>query len=73
MNYIDKWLNILLNAKEHDFDSKQIVRELHDIQRLEKRKNRLKSSCEIYSKQLQKYKDMSISLFTIIRMLFLIT
>jgi hypothetical protein len=55
---IDKLLNLLSNAKENGFDSRLIVRKLRSIRRLEKKQDRLKINCELYSKQLQEYKDI---------------
>ena len=51
-------MNLVLNAKENGFDSKKIVKELRSIERLEKRKNKAKKNCEMYSKLLQKCKDV---------------
>jgi hypothetical protein len=50
---IDKLLNVLVNAKENEFDGKKIVGKLRSIQRLEKRKDRLKNDCILLSKQLE--------------------
>ena len=55
---IDKLVNLVLNAKENGFDSKKIVKELRSIERLEKRKNKAKRNYEMYSKLLQKCKDV---------------
>jgi hypothetical protein len=46
---IDKLPNILLNAKEYQFDAKKIAGKLHGIQRLEKKK----SSLEVGAKYSQ--------------------
>jgi hypothetical protein len=54
----DKFLNVLMNAKENGFDPRLIVRKLRSIKRLEKKEERLKNNCEILSKQLTKYKEM---------------
>jgi hypothetical protein len=50
---IDKLLNVLVNAKENGFDGKKIVGKLRSVQRLEKKKDRLKNDCILLSKQLQ--------------------
>jgi hypothetical protein len=55
---IGNLLNLLSNAKENAFDPKKIVKELKSIDRLEKRKNRAKKNYEMYSKLLQKCKDV---------------
>jgi len=41
------------NAKENGFDGKKIVGKLRSVQRLEKKKDRLKNDCILLSKQLQ--------------------
>jgi hypothetical protein len=55
---IDKFLNLLSNAKEYGFDPRLMVRKLRNIKRLENKENKLKASCEILSKQLTKYKEI---------------
>ncbi len=55
---IDNLLNLLSNAKENGFDSKKIVKELGSVERLVKRKNKAKKNYEMYSKLLQKCKDV---------------
>jgi hypothetical protein len=55
---IDKLLNVLSNAKDYGFEPKKIVCKLRSIRRLEKKQDRLKNNCEIYSKQLQEYKEI---------------
>ncbi|MFL6341754.1 MAG: hypothetical protein ACJ72U_09445 [Nitrososphaeraceae archaeon] len=55
---IDKLLNLLSNAKENGFDSRNIVTKLRSIKRLEKKQDRLKNNCETYSKQLQECKEI---------------
>jgi hypothetical protein len=54
---IDKLLNVLVNAKEYQFDAKKIVAKPRSIKLLENKENRLKSSCEALSKQADKYKE----------------
>jgi hypothetical protein len=49
-------LNLLVNTREYQFDAKKIAGKLRGIQRLEKKK--LKNSCEILSKQADKYKEI---------------
>ncbi len=46
------------NARECEFDPKIIIRKLRSIRRLEKKHDRLKDSCVVLSKQLQKYGDI---------------
>jgi hypothetical protein len=55
---IDKLLNLLINGKEYGFEANKVVGKLRNIKRLEKREDKLKSSCEILSKQLQEYKEI---------------
>ncbi len=55
---IDKLLNVLNNARQCEFDPKIIVRKLRNTGRLEKKHDRLKNSCVVLSKQLQKYEDI---------------
>jgi hypothetical protein len=50
---IDKLLNVLVNAKENEFDSKKIVGKLKKIQRLQNKEDRLKHHCEILSEQVK--------------------
>ena len=54
----DKILNLLLNAKEYQFDVKKISGKLRGIQRLEKKEKQLRGRCEIFTKQAAKYKNM---------------
>jgi hypothetical protein len=51
---IDKLLNVLVNAKENEFDGKKIVGKLRSIQGLEKKKDRLKNHCGVLSEQVKK-------------------
>jgi CheY-like chemotaxis protein len=55
---IDKLLNLLLNAREYQFDAKKIVGKLRGIQRLEKKEKQLRGRCEIFTKQAAKYKSI---------------
>jgi hypothetical protein len=55
---IDKLLNLLLNAKEYQFDAKKISGKLRGIQRLEKKEKQLRGRCEIFTKQAAKYKNI---------------
>jgi hypothetical protein len=55
---IDKLLNLLLNAKEYQFDAKKISGKLRSIQRLEKKEKQLRGRCEIFTKQAAKYKNI---------------
>ncbi len=56
--YTDKLLNLLLNAKEYQFDVKKIAGKLRGIQRLEKKEKQLRGRCEIFTKQIAKYKNI---------------
>ncbi len=51
-------LNLLLNAKEYQFDVKKIARKLRGIERLEKKEKQLRGRCEVFTKQTAKYKDI---------------
>jgi hypothetical protein len=55
---IDKLLNLLLNAKDYQFDVKKIAGKLRGIQRLEKKQKQLRGRCEIFTKQIAKYKNI---------------
>jgi hypothetical protein len=55
---IDKLLNVLNNARQCEFDPKIIIRKLRNTRRIEKKHDRLKDSCVVLSKQLQKYEDI---------------
>jgi hypothetical protein len=55
---IDKLLNLLLNAREYQFDAKKIAGKLRGIQRLEKKEKQLRGRCEIFTKQAAKYKSI---------------
>ena len=50
---IDKLLNVLVNAKENEFDGKKIVGKLHKIKRLQNKEERLKRHCEVLSEQVK--------------------
>jgi hypothetical protein len=54
----DKLLNLLLNAKEYQFDAKKISGKLRGIERLEKKEKQLRGRCEIFTKQAAKYKSI---------------
>jgi hypothetical protein len=54
----DKVLNLLLNAREYQFDAKKIAGKLRGIQRLEKKEKQLRGRCEIFTKQVAKYKSI---------------
>jgi hypothetical protein len=51
---IDKLLNVLVNAKENEFDAKKIVEKLKRIKRLQNKEEKLKRHCEILSEQVKK-------------------
>ena len=55
---IDKLSNVLINAKENEFDPKKMVAKLRNIKRIEKKEKGLRNNCEILSKQLTKYKEI---------------
>ena len=55
---IDKLLNLLINAREYQFDAKKIAGKLRGIQRLEKKEKQLRGRCEIFTKQAAKYKNI---------------
>jgi hypothetical protein len=55
---IDKLLNLLLNAKEYQFDAKKISGKLRGIERLDKKEKQLRGRCEIFTKQAAKYKNI---------------
>jgi hypothetical protein len=50
---IDKFLNVLVNAKKNGFDGKKIVGKLKKIRRLQNKEERLKHHCEILSEQVK--------------------
>jgi hypothetical protein len=54
---IDKLVNVLVNAKENEFDPKKIVGKLRKIKRLEKKENVLEHNCVILSNLLEKHKE----------------
>jgi hypothetical protein len=51
---IDKLLNVLVNAKENEFDGKKLVAKLKKIQRLQNKEEKLKRHCEVLSEQVKK-------------------
>jgi hypothetical protein len=51
---IDKLLNVLVNAKENEFDGKKIVEKLKRIKQLQNKEDRLKKHCEVLSDQVKK-------------------
>ena len=50
---IGKLLNLLLNAREYQFDAKKISGKLRGIQRLEKKEKQLRGRCEIFTSRQQ--------------------
>jgi hypothetical protein len=54
---IDKFLNLVLNAKRYGFEPKKIVGKLRAIQRLEKKEKKLEHNCTILSNLLDKHKE----------------
>ncbi|MFL6366853.1 MAG: hypothetical protein ACJ719_16820, partial [Nitrososphaeraceae archaeon] len=55
--YIDKLLNVLVNAKKYGFEPKKIVGKLRSIKRLEKKEKALENNCTILSNLLDKHKE----------------
>jgi hypothetical protein len=55
---IDKLLNVLANAKENGLDGKKIAAKLRNVKGLENKENKLKTSCDVLSKQAEKYKEI---------------
>jgi vacuolar-type H+-ATPase subunit I/STV1 len=55
---IHRLLNLLLAAKEYRYNPGKIVAKLRNIKRLENEENKLKTSCEAFSKIEAKYKDV---------------
>ena len=51
---IDKLLNVLVNAKDNEFDGKKIVGKLKKIQRLQNKEEKLKRHCGVLSEQVKK-------------------
>jgi hypothetical protein len=47
-------LNVLVNAKENEFDGKKIVEKLKRIKQLQNKEDRLKRHCEVLSDQVKK-------------------
>ena len=55
---IHRLLNFLEAIKEYGYSPGKVVAKLRSIKALENKENRLKSSCELLSKKLTKYKEM---------------
>jgi hypothetical protein len=55
---IDKFLNLLVNAKRYGFGGKEIAEKLWNIQELEWKEKELKDKCKKLSKKVAKYKDL---------------
>ena len=55
---IHKLLNLLVAAKEYRYSPGKIVAKLRNITRLENKENKLKNSCEAFSKKADKYKEI---------------
>jgi hypothetical protein len=51
---IDKLFNVLVNAKENEFDAKKIVEKLKKIKRLQNKEDKLRRHCEVLSEQVKK-------------------
>jgi hypothetical protein len=50
---IDKLLNVLVNAKDNEFNPKKIVAKLKKIQRLQNKEEKLKHHCEVLSEEVK--------------------
>jgi hypothetical protein len=55
---IHRLVNLLLAAKEYRYNPGKIVAKLRNIKRLENKENKLKTSCDVLSKQAEKYKGI---------------
>jgi hypothetical protein len=55
---IHRLVNLLLAAKEYRYSPGKIVAKLRNVKRLENKENKLKNSCEMLSKQADKYKEI---------------
>jgi hypothetical protein len=55
---IHRLVNLLLAAKKYRYSPSKIVAKLRNIKRLEKKENRMKSSCQVLSKKEARYKDV---------------
>jgi hypothetical protein len=55
---IHRLVNLLLAAKEYRYNPGKVVAKLRNIKRLENKENKLKNSCEMLSKQADKYKEI---------------
>jgi vacuolar-type H+-ATPase subunit I/STV1 len=55
---IHRLVNLLLAAKEYRYSPGKIVAKLRNIKRLENKENKLKNSCDVLSKQADKYKQI---------------
>jgi hypothetical protein len=56
---IDKLLNLLVNAKRHGFNGKEIASKLFNMQELEWKEKQLRGKCKKLSKRISKYKKIS--------------
>jgi vacuolar-type H+-ATPase subunit I/STV1 len=55
---IHRLLDLLLAAKEYRYSPGKIVAKLRNVKRLENKENKLKNSCDVLSKQADKYKEI---------------
>jgi hypothetical protein len=55
---IHRLLNLLVAAKEYRYSQGKIVSKLRNVKRLENKEHNLKNSCELLSKQVDKYKEI---------------
>ncbi|MFL6473058.1 MAG: hypothetical protein ACJ71H_19670 [Nitrososphaeraceae archaeon] len=56
--HIHRLVNLLLAAKEYRYSPGKIVAKLRNVKRLENKENKLKNSCDVLSKQADKYKEI---------------
>jgi hypothetical protein len=55
---IHRLVNLLVAAKDYRYSPAKIIAKLRNIKRLENKENKLKNSCEMLSKQADKYKEI---------------
>ncbi|MFL6506385.1 MAG: hypothetical protein ACJ704_00400, partial [Nitrososphaeraceae archaeon] len=55
---IHRLLDLLVAAKEYRYSPGKIVAKLRNVKRLENKENKLKNSCDVLSKQADKYKEI---------------
>jgi hypothetical protein len=55
---IHRLVNLLVAAKDYRYSPAKIIAKLRNIKRLENKENKLKNSCDVLSKQAEKYKEI---------------